>query len=147
MRPSASLQLIGDELTQLGKKKYIYMADIDSFIFYLFFWLMIAFIWRYSPLSRADSLRSHVVLHEWLAFYSVFLNIHRGGVLTTLARLVPHETAAVSAQVLCTPYNHASCHFMQSHIRPNFATTPSLFSDTGLLGTFQETPRWLQFSE
>ena len=25
--------------------------------------------------SRADSLRSHVILHEWIAFYSVFLNI------------------------------------------------------------------------
>ena len=31
--------------------------------------------------------------------------------------MVPHETAAVSAQVLCTPHNHAPCHFMQSHIR------------------------------
>ena len=40
----------------------------------------------------------------------------RSGVLTALAWLVPHETAAVSAQVLCTPYNHAPCHFMQSHI-------------------------------
>ena len=30
---------------------------------------------------------------------------------------MPHETAAISAQVLCTPYNHAPCHFMQSHIR------------------------------
>ena len=30
---------------------------------------------------------------------------------------MPHETAAVSPQVLCTAYNHASCHFMQSHIR------------------------------
>ena len=30
--------------------------------------------------------------------------------------MVPHETAAVSAQVLCTSYNHAPCHFMQSHI-------------------------------
>ena len=29
---------------------------------------------------------------------------------------MPHETAAVSAQVLCTPYNHAPCHFMQSHV-------------------------------
>ena len=66
--------------------------------------------------SRADSLRLHVILHEWLAFYSAFLNIHQSGVLTVLAWLVPHETAAVSAQVLCTPYNHASCHFMQSHI-------------------------------
>ena len=29
---------------------------------------------------------------------------------------MPHETAAVSAQVLCAPYNHAPSHFMQSHI-------------------------------
>ena len=50
-----------------------------------------------------------------------FLNIHRSGVLTALAWLVPHEIAAVSAQVLCTPYNHAPCHFMQSHIRKVYA--------------------------
>ena len=69
-----------------------------------------------------------MVLHsEWLAFYSAFfvlfsfLNIHRSGVLTALAWLVPHETAAVSARVLCTPYNHAPCHFMQSHIRKVYA--------------------------
>ena len=48
-------------------------------------------------------------------------NIHRNGVLTALAWLVPHGTAAVSAQVLCTPYNHAPCHFMQSHIRKVYA--------------------------
>ena len=71
--------------------------------------------------SRADSLRSHVILHEWIAFDSVFLNIHRSGVLTALAWLVPRETAAVSAQVLCTPYNHAPWHFMQSHIRKVYA--------------------------
>ena len=35
---------------------------------------------------------------------------------------MPHETAVVSAQVLCTPYNHASCHFMQSHIRKVYAS-------------------------
>ena len=69
-----------------------------------------------------------MVLHEWVAFYSAFLfvcflkfcccwNIHRSGVLTALVWLVPHETAAISAQVLYTPYNHAPCHFMQSHIR------------------------------
>ena len=34
--------------------------------------------------SRTDSLRSHVILHEWLAFYSAFLNIHQSGVLTAL---------------------------------------------------------------
>ena len=38
-----------------------------------------------------------------------------------LAWLVPHETAAVSAHVLCTPYNRAPCHFMQSHIRKVYA--------------------------
>ena len=49
------------------------------------------------------------------------MNIHQSGVLTALAWLVPHETAAVAAQVLCTPYNHAPCHFMQSHIRKVYA--------------------------
>ena len=47
--------------------------------------------------------------------------IHRSGVLTALAWLVLHETAAVSAQVLCTPYNHAPCHFKQSHIPKVYA--------------------------
>ena len=52
--------------------------------------------------SRADSLRSHVILHEWIAFYSAFWNIRRSGVLTTLAWLVPHETAAISASSVYT---------------------------------------------
>ena len=54
------------------------------------------------------------------SFYSAFLNIHQSGVLTALAWLVPQESAARESQsrrVLCTPYNHAPCHFMQSHIR------------------------------
>ena len=34
--------------------------------------------------SQAASLHSHVTLHEWLAFYSLFLNIHQSGVLTVL---------------------------------------------------------------
>ena len=55
------------------------------------------------------------------SFISRFLNIHRDGVLTALAWLVPHETAAVSAQDLCTPYNHIPCHFMQSHIHKVYA--------------------------
>ena len=53
--------------------------------------------------------------------FVLFFNIHRSGVLTVLACLVPHETATVSAQVLCTPYNHDPCHFMQSHIRKVYA--------------------------
>ena len=78
-------------------------------------------LFLYSAILRswADSLRSHVILHEWIAFYSAFLNIHRSGVLTALAWLVPQESAARESQsrrVLCTPYNHALCQFMQSYI-------------------------------
>ena len=51
--------------------------------------------------SPADSLRSHVILHEWIAFYSAFLNIHRSGVLTALAWLVPLETSKTTH--LCAP--------------------------------------------
>ena len=54
-------------------------------------------------------------------FITHFFNMNPSGVLTVLAWLVPHETTAVSAQVLCTPYNHAPCHFMQSHIPKVYA--------------------------
>ena len=67
-------------------------------------------------LEQTHCARMWFYMSDWL-FKARFLNIHRSGVLTALAWLVPHETAAVSAQVLCTPYNHAPCHFMQSHIR------------------------------
>ena len=40
--------------------------------------------------SWADSLHLHVILHEWLAFYSTFLNTR-----WALTWLVPHETADV----------------------------------------------------
>ena len=84
-------------------------------------WLMITYIALFSALlSRLTALAygSTCVTSFLIAR---FLNIHRSGVLTALAWLVPHETAAVSAQVLCTPYNHALCHFMQSHIRKVYA--------------------------
>ena len=62
---------------------------------------------------QADSLHSHVILHEWLAFHRTFLNIHWSGVLTALAWLVPHETAAILAHSVytiqpCTMSLHAS---------------------------------------
>ena len=61
--------------------------------------------------------RTSIITKTRVCFYSAVLNTHRSGVLTALAWLVPHETAAVSALVLCTPYNRAPCHFMQSNIR------------------------------
>ena len=77
---------------------------------------MIAYIVLFSTLlSRLTALAcGSTLVTSFIA--RQFLNIHRSGVLTVLAWLVPHETAAVLAQVLCTPYNHAPCHFMQSHI-------------------------------
>ena len=81
---------------------------------------MITYIALFSALlSRLTALACGSM---WVTgFIARFLNIHRSGVLTALAWLVPHETAAVSAQVLCTPYNHVPCHFMQSHIRKVYA--------------------------
>ena len=77
-----------------------------------------------------------------------FLNINRGGVLTALAWLVPLETAAVSVQVLCPPYNHAPCHFVQSHIckvYPCLAVTCHLHfwqNDQSLLRATAVTQVW-----
>ena len=73
-------------------------------------------------LEQTHSARMWLYMSIWLfiAFF-FFFNIRRSGVLTALAWIVPHETAAVSAQFLCTPYNHAPCHFMQSHIRKLYA--------------------------
>ena len=106
------------------KKKKIIWASLLQFCcvslttllrrehYYYYYWsLLYSAIFRF----RADSLRSHVILHEWLAFYSAFLNIHRSGVLTALAWLVPHETAAISARSVytiqpCTLSLHAKPH-------------------------------------
>ena len=81
---------------------------------------MIAYIALFSALlSRLTALACG---SAWVNSFIVrFLNIHQSGVLTALAWLVPHETAAVLAQVLCTPYNHAPCHFMQSHLSKVYA--------------------------
>ena len=90
-----------------------------------------------------------MILHERIAFDSAFLNIYRSGVLTALAWLVPQETAVMcTRRVMCTPYNHAPCHFMQSHIRKVYvclAVTCHLHfwqSDRGLLRATAVTRGW-----
>ena len=65
--------------------------------------------------SQADSLHLHMILHEWLAFYSTLLNIHRSGVLTAMAWPVPHETATILVRSVytiqpCTTSLHAKPH-------------------------------------
>ena len=95
-------------VSQKGKCSWNYYY----YYYYYYYWSLL-----YSAVLRcwADSLRSHVILHEWIAFYSAFLNIHRSGVLTALAWLVPHETAAISARSVytiqpCTMSLHAKPH-------------------------------------
>ena len=78
---------------------------------------MITYIALFSALEQAHCARLWFYMSDKL-FIARFLNIHRSGVLTALAWLVPHETAA---QFLCTAYNHAPCHFMQSYIRKVYA--------------------------
>ena len=86
-------------------------------------------------------------MNDWL-FIACFLNIHWSGVLTGPAWLVPHETAGVSAQVLCRPYNRAPCLFMQSHICKVYvclAVTCHLHfwqNDRDLLRATAVTRRW-----
>ena len=77
------------------------------------------YIVLFSAFEQTHCTRMWFCMSEWLfiVFFLFSFLIHQNGVLTVLVWLVPHETAAVSALVLCTPYNHAPCHFMQSHIR------------------------------
>jgi len=99
--------------------------------YYYYWWLLCSAILH----ARVDSLRCcrvgfwmmsacFFVVAFFLSFARAFLNIHRSGVLTPLAvatGLMPHEAAAVSALVLCIPFNHepdyCQCHFISSHIR------------------------------
>ena len=99
--------------------------------------------------SRADSLRLHVILHEWLVcFYSVF------SISTEVMYLQRwhgwcHMKLLPSQCVLCTPYSHAPCHFTQSHLRKvrayNLAVTchPRFWqNDWGLLHATVVTQGW-----
>ena len=82
--------------------------------------------------SRADILRSRVILHDSVACYSAFLNIHRSSVLTALTWLVPHESAAASALSVytiepCTMSLHAKT---QSSARPFILIRSRLLQDS-----------------
>ena len=130
---------------------HVVISDVQHAAFYIYWSLLYSAILH----SWADSLRSHVILHEWIAFYSTFLNIHRSGVLTALAWLVPQESAARESQsqrILCTPYNHAPCHFKQSHIRKVYAclavTCHLRFwqNDRGLLRATAKVHKFLSFA-
>ena len=103
------LHVLGCRFDILGTKQRIV---VDRFYIAIF-----------SALAGADSLRSHVILHERLAVCCAFLNIHRSGVLTALAWLVPRETAAISARSVCiiqpsTMSLHAKPHTYKINLLP-----------------------------
>ena len=75
--------------------------------------IIIRFLLLYSaiPRSRADSVRSHVTLHERVFLTStevVYLQRWHGWC---------HMKLLPSRRVLCTPYNYAPCHFMKIYVR------------------------------
>ena len=80
---------------------------------YWWWWLLL-----YSAIfhSQADSLRSHVILHEWLAYFIVHFLISIEVVYLQRWHGWCHMNLLPSRRILCPPYNHAPCHFMQSHI-------------------------------
>ena len=74
------------------------------------------------PLGQTSSLGR---LNEWLAFHNAFWISTEVVYLQhylLVTGLVPHETTAVSAHVLCAPYNHAPVYSVTS-----FETTGATF--------------------
>ena len=88
------------------------------FIYYYYYWSLL-----YSTIlhSQADSLRLHVILHGWTAFYSGFFEYPPKWCTLQHWRGWCHKNLLPSQCVLCTPYNHAPCRFVQSHIRKVYA--------------------------
>ena len=100
---------------------------------------------------------SRVILNEWLSFYSTFffffflftevLHLQRYLVVTWL---VPRQTAAVSAHVLCTSYNRAPAYSVTSfgatyRVHVCLAVTCHLLfrrNDRGLLRATAVTRGW-----
>ena len=57
----------------------------------------------------------HVILHEWIAFCSAFW-ISSEVVYLQRWHGWCHMKLLPSQHVLCTPYDHTPCHFMEDHI-------------------------------
>ena len=95
-------------------------SHASNWAFFFFFWLMIAYTALFSVLlSRLTALAcgstwvtSFFIACFWISTEVVYLQRWHGWC---------HLKLQPSRQVLCTPYNHAPCDFMQSHIRKVYA--------------------------
>ena len=109
---SSFLSLVRNVLYQCilpSKERQLLLDSVPIGRCYYYWSLLYSAILR----SQADSLRSHVILHEWIAFYSAFFKISTEVVY--LQWLVPQETAAISAHSVytiqpCTMPLHAKPH-------------------------------------
>ena len=72
----------------------------------------------FSTLEQTHCARMWFYMSEQL-FIVFFFYIHRSGVQRWHGWC--HKKLLPSRHVLCTPYNHAPCHFMQSHIHKVYA--------------------------
>ena len=83
-----------------------------------------------------------------LPFFIFYFYIHRSGVLTALTYGWCHIKLQPSRPFLCTTYNHAPYHFMQSHIRKVHAWLAATYhlhfwqNDRDLLRATAVTPGW-----
>ena len=123
-----------------------------SFFFHFYIFVCLYYYWSllYSAIlrSRADSLRSRVILHEWIAFYSAFFE-YPPKWCTYSAGMAGATRNCCHLGAFCVHRNnHAPCHFMQSHIRKVYAclavTCHLRFwqNDRGLLRATAVTRGW-----
>ena len=86
-------------LIHVKKNKYCLFLWITSRRWWWWWWLLL-----YSTIlrSRADSLLSHMILHEWLAFYSEFLTEY-------LTQYSPEEVCSSTQSFLVCRYR-CVCH-------------------------------------
>ena len=67
-------------------------------------------IWRTVETDKHETHRTNKDITRHTAAFSVSTEVVYVQRCLVVTWLVPGETAAVSAHILCTPYNHAPCH-------------------------------------
>ena len=118
---SDTCQTCGRHVSNLRKMRqtcYKHISDL-----WLIDWLIDDHLYSAIPcsLEQTHCARMRFYMSNELGFFIAHFWISTKVVYLQRWWLVPHETAAVLAQVLCTPYNNAPCHFMQSHMRKVYA--------------------------
>ena len=81
-------------------------STVDRHLFVFFSWSL---LYSAIPRFRANSLRSYVILREWLAFLQRVFQ-YPSKRCTYTADMAGDTKLLPSRCVLCTPYNHATCH-------------------------------------